>query len=133
MKKILILVFTLFSFQLIDAQELIAKPQDKIYQMEEVDIKPEYPGGIMEFNKFIAKNFNSPIQEGLNGKIVVAFIIEIDGNVSNVIALQDLGYSTGKDAVDVVKKSKKWIPAQKDGNQVRVVYKTPITIRSVSK
>ena len=56
MKKVLFLVVVFFIIQIVSAQEQISKPEDKIYQMEEVDIKPKYPGGIMEFNKFIAKS-----------------------------------------------------------------------------
>jgi TonB family protein len=99
--------------------------------MDEVDVKPEYPGGIMEFNKFIAKNFSAPEKEGLNGKVVVAFIIEMDGNISNISVVQGIGYGSREEAVRVVKESKKWIPAQKEGKPVRVVFRFPITISSV--
>ena len=99
--------------------------------MDDVDIKPEYPGGLLEFNKFIAKNIKAPEKEGLNGKVIVAFIIEIGGDISNVTAVQDVGYGSGEEAVRVVKESKKWIPAQKEGKPVRVVFRFPITISSV--
>jgi TonB family protein len=133
MKNFLFLVIAFFSFLLVDAQEQIPQLQEKIYQMEEVDVKPEYPGGIMEFNKFISKNIKAPEKEGLNGKVVVAFIIEIDGNISNITVVQDIGYGSGEEAVRVVKESKKWIPAQKEGKPVRVVFRFPITISSVRR
>jgi len=133
MKNFLFLTIAFFFFQFVDAQEQISKPEDKIYQIEEVDIKPNYPGGVIEFNKFIAKNYKAPEQEGLNGKVIVTFVIEIDGSISNIVVLKDLGYVTGKDAVDVVKKSGKWIPAQKEGKPVRVVFRFPITISSVRR
>jgi len=130
MKNFLFLAIAFFSFQLIDAQEQISQPQEKIYQMDDVDIKPEYPGGIIEFNKFIAKNIKAPEKEGLNGKVIVAFIIEIGGDISNITAVQDIGFGTGEEAIRVVKESKKWIPAQKEGKPVRVVFRFPITITS---
>jgi protein TonB len=131
MKNFLFLVIAFFSFLLVDAQEQISQLQEKIYQMDGVDVKPEYPGGIMEFNKFIDKNFSAPEKEGLNEKVVVAFIIEMDGNISNISVVQDIGYGSREEAVRVVKESKKWIPAQKEGKPVRVVFRFPITISSV--
>ena len=131
MKNLLFLAIAFLSFQFVDAQEQISQSQEKIYQMDDVDIKPEYPGGLLEFNKFIAKNIKAPEKEGLNGKVIVAFIIEIGGDISNVTAVQDVGYGSGEEAVRVVKESKKWIPAQKEGKPVRVVFRFPITISSV--
>jgi hypothetical protein len=131
MKNFLFVVIAVFAIQMVSAQEQTSQLQEKIYQMDDVDIKPEYPGGINEFNKFIAKNIKAPEKEGLNGKVIVAFIIEIGGDISNVTAVQDIGYGSGDEAVRVVKESKKWIPAQNEGKPVRVVFRFPITISSV--
>ena len=133
MKNLLILLFTLFFFQLVDAQEQISKPQDKIYQLEVVDVKPEFPGGIMEFNKFVAKNFKTPEVEGLNGKIITTFVIETDGSISDIKVLQDIGYGSAGEVVKVLTMSKKWIPAKLNDVPVRVLYQFPITIRSAEK
>ena len=132
MKNFLFLAITFFTFQIVLAQEQITTSEEKIYEIKDVDIKPEYPGGIDVFYKFIAQNIKTPEQEGLNGEVVVAFIIEVNGDISSVTSTKDIGFGSGAEAVRVVKKSNKWIPAQKEGKLVRVVFRLPITISSVN-
>ncbi|HQZ24456.1 MAG TPA: energy transducer TonB [Flavobacterium sp.] len=133
MKNLLLLVITFFSFQLINAQEQTSQLQDTIYDFKEVDIKPEYPGGVEAFYKFIAKNFKAPEEEGLNGKIITTFVIEIDGSITDIKVLQDIGYGSGAEVFKVLEMSKKWIPAKLNDVPVRVLYQFPITIRSAEK
>lgn len=133
MKNFLLLVITFFCFQLINAQEQTSQLQDTIYDFKEVDIKPEYPGGVEAFYKFIAKNFKAPEEEGLNGKIITTFVIETDGSISDIKVLQDIGYGSGAEVFKVLEMSKKWIPAKLNDVPVRVLYQFPITIRSAEK
>lgn len=133
MKNFLLLVVAFFPFQLMNAQEQTSQPQDTIYNLKEVDIKPEYPGGVEAFYKFIAKNFKVPEEEGLNGKIITTFVIEIDGSITDIIVLQDIGYGSGAEVLKVLSMSKKWIPAKLNDIPVRVLYQFPITIRSAEK
>ncbi|HAH55915.1 MAG TPA: hypothetical protein DCM02_11705 [Flavobacterium sp.] len=133
MKNFLLLVITFFSFQLINAQEQTSQPQDAIYDFKEVDVKPEYPGGVEAFYKFIAKNFKAPEEEGLNGKIITTFVIETDGSISDIKVLQDIGYGSGAEVFKVLAMSKKWIPAKLNGVPVRVLYQFPISIRTAEK
>jgi protein TonB len=133
MKTFLLLAIAFFSFQLINAQEQTSQPQDSIYDYKNVDVKPEYPGGVEAFYKFIAKNFKAPEEEGLNGKIITTFVIEIDGSISDIKVLQDIGYGSGAEVLKVLTMSKKWIPAKLNNIPVRVIYQFPITIRSAEK
>ena len=130
MKFFLFLVFAFFALQMISAQEQTPIAQDKIYQMEEVDVKPEYPNGTQAFYQFIAKNYLAPEKSGLKGKVLLTFVIEKDGSINEIKVLQDIGYGTGDEAVRAMKKSLNWIPAQKGGTPVRVLFKFPITIES---
>ena len=132
MKNFLLLAIAFFSFQLMNAQEH-SQPQDSIYDFKEVDVKPEYPGGVEAFYKFIAKNFKAPEEEGLNGKIITTFVIEIDGSITDIKVLQDIGYGSGAEILKVLSMSKKWIPAKLNDIPVRVLYQFPITIRSAEK
>jgi len=133
MKNFFLLVIAFFSFQLMNAQEKISQPRDTIYDLKEVDVKPEYPGGTEAFYKFIAKNFKAPEEEGLNGKIITTFVIEKDGGISDIKVLQDIGYGSGAEVLKVLTMSKKWIPAKLNDIPVRVLYQFPITIRSAEK
>ena len=129
MKKIY-LVIAFFSFQLMSAQEQILQYQGKIYDINDVDVNPQYPNGTEAFYKFISKNFKPPEEEGLNGKVVTTFVVETDGSISNVKVLQDVGFGSKEEMIRVLKKIEKWTPAQIGGVPVRVLYKFPITIRS---
>lgn len=133
MKNFLLLAIAFFSFQFMNAQEQTSKPQDTIYDFKEVDIKPEYPGGVEAFYKFIAKTFKTPEEEGLNGKIITTFVIEIDGSITDIKVLQDIGYGSGAEVLKVLSMSKKWIPAKLNDIPVRVLYQFPITVRSAEK
>lgn len=130
MKNYLILFIVFFSFQLMKAQEMISGVSDKIYNINEVDVKPEFPKGINAFYMFIGKNFKTPRKGGLNGKVVVSYIIETDGTLSNISIIQDIGYGTAEEALRVVGKSPKWTPGQFQGGLVRVINFLPITINT---
>jgi len=133
MKNFLLLAIVFFSFQFITAKEQIFQLQDTIYDSKDVEVKPEYPGGMEAFYKLIAKNFKVPEEEGLNGKIITTFVIEIDGSIGNIKVLQDIGYGSGTKVLKVLMMSENWIPAKLNNIPVRVLYQFPITIRSAEK
>ena len=130
--KFLFIIFAFFSFQFVSAQEQILQSDEKIYSAKEVDIKPDYPGGMYAFYNFVAKNFMTPDKNGLNGKVIIAFIVEKDGSINDLKILQDIGYGTGKEAARVIKKSEKWIPAKVEEKNVRCVFSLPITIQTAN-
>lgn len=95
-----------------------------------VEIMPEYPdGGIEGFRRFIMNNYRVPkAYENLQGIVLIQFIVDEQGNVTNVKSIRDLGYGTGKEAVRIIKKSKKWIPGSLNGKPVKVTYTLPINM-----
>lgn len=109
-------------------------PIQKTEQSEEpiynqVDKKPDFPGGIMEFYSFVGKNFKVP-EAKVNGKVFIQFVVEKDGSLTNIKSVRDIGHGTGEEAVRVLKISPKWIPGEQDGKKVRVQYSLPISIKS---
>ncbi len=130
MKNILIIVITIFSLQMVTAQAQVTLSQDKIYQIEEVDVKPSFVGGLNNFAAFMAKNFATPAVEGLKGDIVLTFVIEKDGSLSDIKVLKDVRYGTGKEAMRVMKLSPNWTPAEQNGQKVRCAISLPIKIQS---
>ena len=74
------------------------------------------------------KHFRVPEDEDISGKIIVSFVVEIDGSLSDIHIIKDLGYGTGKQIVDILKKSPKWKPGIQNGKPVRVMYNLPIVI-----
>ena len=133
MKHFLLFFIAFFTIQLANAQEQIAISQDTIYDFKDLDIKPDYKGGVKDFYKFIGKNFRIPNEEGLNGKIITTFVIEIDGSITDIKVLQDIGYGTAKETIRVMQMCPNWIPAQKNGKPVRSFFTMPITIMSSEK
>jgi protein TonB len=101
---------------------------DKVYNSSEVDEKPDFIGGMKDFYKFTANNFNIP-SEGLNGKIIVEFVIEKDGSVTNINVIQDIGFGTAEETIRFLNKCPKWNPGKKNGEIVRTLYRLPITLQ----
>jgi hypothetical protein len=107
---------------------------DNIYNTAGIDIKPEFPGGITEFNTFIDKNFKIPnTKPELKGKIYATFIIEKDGSLSDIKILRDIGFETGQEAIRVLKTSPKWSPGKINNKIVRVMYSLPISVNNFTK
>jgi hypothetical protein len=106
-----------------------------IYKTNDLIKKPEYPGGMQDFYKFIGANYKmpkTPPDVFLKGKIHLTFIVEKDGSLTDLKIVNDIGYGTGEEAVRVVKLSKKWIPGKTAEGNVAVLYSLPITIQSAN-
>ncbi|MNK78483.1 Gram-negative bacterial tonB protein [compost metagenome] len=101
---------------------------NRIFKIDEVDIKPDYPCGLETFYIFFSENFKKPCVAKLEGKIYLCFIIEKDGYITDPKVLRDIGYGTGLEAIRVLNLSQKWIPAERNGQKVRSIYNLTITI-----
>ena len=111
-------------------KKIVKKGENDIYNTVEISEKPDFPGGMMEFYKFVGNNYKTPEQPNLKGKVYITFIIEKDGTVTDVKNIRDIGYGTGDEAVRVMNICPKWIPGKVKGEPVRVMYSLPITIQS---
>lgn len=102
--------------------------KNKVY-FEEVDEMPEYPGGKKAMFKFISENVQYPEnakKEGVTGKVFISFVVDKDGNVTDVQIARGVDSDLNKEAVRVVKKLEKWKPGKKDGELVKVGFTMPI-------
>ena len=98
-----------------------------------VEIESEYPGGPSAWQRYLNKNFRYPdeaVNNEIQGTVVVQFIVDKEGNVSDVQAIQgpDQG-GLREEAVRVIKKSGKWTPAVQNGRQVKSYKKQPIVFK----
>ncbi|PWA06407.1 energy transducer TonB [Flavobacterium psychrotolerans] len=93
---------------------------------------PEFSSGLTKFYQFINENYRTPSVEGLKGKVIVSFIVDIDGSLTDFVIVKDLGYGTGKEAIRVLKKCPKWSPGTQNGIPIRCVYSLPINIHATS-
>jgi periplasmic protein TonB len=97
-----------------------------------VEIEAQFPGGINSWTRFLKTNLDNNIlvdNGAPAGKytVVVSFLVDKDGNISEVQALNDPGYGTAEEAVRVIKKSKQWEPAIQNGQHVIYRQKQSIT------
>jgi periplasmic protein TonB len=95
-----------------------------------LDKMPEYPGGIKNFYKYVGDNFDKPdIDDVKTVTVIVMFVIEKDGSITDVRIARDPGYGMAKEAVRVLKSMKtKWTPGYKNNEPVRTAYTLPITV-----
>lgn len=101
-----------------------------VFKTSEVEVKPEFLGGMDKFYDFVRKNYKMLDLEGLKGKVYLTFIIEKDGSLNRIKVIRDLGYGTGQEAIRVLQNCPKWKPAEQNGQKVRCLYSLPITLQS---
>jgi TonB family protein len=97
-----------------------------------VEEMPEFPGGMAEAMKFLAKNIKYPVaaqQAKIEGRVIVQFVIEKDGSVSDVKVMRGVNSELDAEAIRVVSMMPKWIPGKQRGKAVAVKYTMPIMFR----
>jgi protein TonB len=100
-----------------------------------VEIESEYPGGAAAWQRYLNRNLRYPqeaIDNEVQGAVVVQFIVDKEGNVSEVEAISGPN-ELRAEAVRVIKKSGKWTPAVQNGRQVKSYKKQPIVFRLESE
>lgn len=105
-------------------------PANPVYRVAEH--MPQYPGGDEALLAFIAHHIKYPEdarKTGKQGRVICLFIVEKDGQVSNVKVLRSLYPSLDEEAVRVIKSFPRWTPGKVKGNPVRVTFTVPITFR----
>ena len=108
----------------------VVEEDNTVYNTAGIEVKPDFPGGMEKFYKFVGNNYQTPEEEGLKGKVYVTFVVEKDGSLTDIKVIRDIGYGTGKEAIRVLNKCPKWTPGEQNGKKVRVLYSLPITIQS---
>ena len=105
---------------------------NKIFNGDDVDQQPSFPGGTNALNTFIVSNLKYPVfaqEKGIQGRVVVKFIVEKDGSISNVEVDRSVSPSLDNEAMRVVKAMPKWIPGQINGKAVKVECSHPFVFR----
>ena len=104
-----------------------------VYNMAVISNKPEFPGGIDKFYKYVGSKFQVPEVDGLKGRIFVQFVVEKDGSLTDIKVLKDIGHGTDKEAIRVLKNCPRWTPGENNGKKIRVQYQLPITIQAAAE
>lgn len=114
--------------------EHIDKPQPvnstRVYDV--VEQMPSFPGGISGLRTYLNQNIRYPAEAQENcvqGRVVVSFVVEKDGHISDVTVLRSVEPSLDKEAVRVVKNMPRWTPGKQGGEPVRVRFTVPVSFR----
>ena len=97
-----------------------------------VEQMPEFPGGDKGFYQYIADNIKYPAEareDEIKGRVIVNFIVEPDGSVSNIKVLRGIGGGCDEEAVRLVESMPKFKPGMQDGEAVRVSYTVPVLFK----
>ena len=97
-----------------------------------VEVEADFPGGMGAWRKFLERNLSADVATSAGAPagsytVVVQFIVDKEGNVSEVKAQTSHGYGMEEEAVRVIKRSGKWTPAIQNGRQVKAYRKQPVT------
>ena len=132
MKKLILMsLMTVFCLSTVSAQKtVVSKKNQKVFDV--VEQMPEFPGGMEALFKYMAENMKYPEdakKQQVEGRVLVQFIVETDGSVSNTEVLMRVFPSLDAEAVRVISGMPKWIPGKQNGKVVRVKYTIPVSFR----
>jgi periplasmic protein TonB len=94
-----------------------------------VEEQPGYPGGDEARIKYLQDNIKYPDEAkelGVQGKVFVTFVVEVDGSITDVRVLRGIGAGCDEEAIRVVRNMPKWVPGKQRGVPVRVQFNLPI-------
>ena len=130
MKKIFTLVIILVAAMVASAQ-VPAVPggdnDDPVFTV--VEQEPEFTGGIEALYQYIATNVKYPEEakaSKIKGRVLVSFVVEKDGSISNIKVKQCPDEALCEEAMRVVRAMPRWKPGMVKGKKVRAQYVLPI-------
>ena len=122
--------------EVLKAKEVIAQPEppkeeeQKVFDV--VEQMPSFPGGPSALFEYLSKNIKYPAvaeENGVQGRVIVTFVVERDGSITDVKVVKSVDPSLDKEAIRVTKSMPHWIPGKQNGSAVRVKYTLPVTFR----
>jgi len=122
--------------EVLKAKEVIAQPEppkeEETKVFDVVEQMPSFPGGPSALFEYLSKNIKYPVvaeENGIQGRVIVTFVVERDGSITDVRVVKSVDPSLDKEAQRVVKSMPRWIPGKQNGSAVRVKYTVPVTFR----
>ena len=127
-KMILMSMMAVLCLMTANAQKtVVSQSNQNVY--DQVEEMPEFPGGMPAMIDFLQTNLQYPkdaIKQKVEGRVMVMFVVETDGSISNVRVARKVFPSLDKEAVRVVKAMPKWKPGKEKGRPVRVNFTLPV-------
>ena len=97
-----------------------------------VEEQPSFPGGQGALMAWLRDNIKYPVvaaENGIQGKVIVQFVVGKNGSISNVKVLRSVDPSLDREAVRVVSSMPNWTPGKQNGTSVNVRYTLPVTFK----
>lgn len=111
-----------------------AKPEpvktETVYDV--VEEMPSFPGGASGLMAYLSQNIKYPVvaeENGIQGRVVLTFVVERDGSITDVRVVKSVDPSLDAEAKRVIRSMPRWKPGKQNGSAVRVKYTTPVTFR----
>ena len=108
------------------------KPEVATKVFDVVEEMPSFPGGQGALMSYLASNIKYPVvaqETGVQGRVIVSFVVERDGSISDVRVARSVDPSLDREAQRVVKSMPRWKPGKQNGSAVRVKYTVPVVFR----
>ena len=122
--------------EVLKIKEAVAQPEPKpeveTKIFEVVEQMPSFPGGDAALMKYLQENVKYPVvaqENGVQGRVVISFVVERDGSITDVKVARSVDPSLDREAQRVVKSMPNWIPGKQNGSAVRVKYNVPVSFR----
>ena len=121
--------------EVLKLKEAVAQPEpkpevEKVFDV--VEQMPSFPGGPSALMEWLSNNVKYPVvaqENGVQGRVVVSFVVERDGSITDVKVVRGVDPSLDKEASRVVRAMPRWIPGKQNGSAVRVKYNVPVAFR----
>lgn len=100
------------------------------------ETQPSFPGGKQKLMEFLASNTHYPeecLKDSIEGRVVVSFMIERNGEITDIKVVKGVHPAMDNEAVRVVSMMPKWCPGKINGQSRRVRYTLPFTFRLPQK
>ena len=108
------------------------KPEVATKVFDVVEEMPSFPGGNVALMSYLNGNTKYPVvaqENGVQGKVIISFVVERDGSISDVRVARSVDPSLDREAQRVVKSMPRWTPGKQNGQTVRVKYTVPVVFR----
>ena len=136
MKKSVLIAFGLFLFSSLFTTNIFAQKQEIDPVFTVCEESAEYIGGQKALVEFLDANMKYPpiaMENGLEGRVYLSFIVEKDGSLSKIKIIRSISKECDEEAIRLVKLMPKWKPAKQRGEPVRHEYNLPINFLIIDK
>ncbi|MCH4181827.1 MAG: TonB family protein [Prevotella sp.] len=107
-----------------------AEIENKVFDV--VEQMPSFPGGNSALMSYLNSNVKYPVvaqENGVQGRVVISFVVEKDGSITDVQVVKSVDPSLDREASRVVRSMPRWNPGKQNGQAVRVKYDVPVSFR----